>query len=280
MAYSTVLRYKGRGLAPMEVGKKLGVGVVLLGKVNQSGDSLTLNMEMIDVEDGAYLWVAKYRRQVSDLIILQENLAREVSENLRIRISHAEESEISKRYTENPEANQMYMKGRYFWNQRNAPGLKKAIRYFRSAIKQDPRYSLAHAGLADAYILLATSEIRTPRQAIPKARAAALKALEIDERLAEAHMSLGNIKSSFELDWQGAEREFQLAIELNPLHAPAHQYYASYLAKLGQMNHAIAEINRAYEIDPISLSINLAAGKIYYLARRYHEAVKKCFEML
>ncbi|HEX8749398.1 MAG TPA: winged helix-turn-helix domain-containing protein [Pyrinomonadaceae bacterium] len=280
MAYSTVLRYRNRGLSPLEVGKKLGVRVVLLGRVNQTGDSLTLNMEMIDVEDGAYLWGAKHRRQVSDLITLQEELAREVSENLRGRLSQVEEREISKRYTDSTEANQMYMKGRYFWNQRSVPGVKKAIQYFSYAIRQDPRYSLAFAGLADAYIFLASSELSSPQEAMLRARAAALKALEIDERLAEAHVSLGNIKSSFEFDWQGAEREFKLAIELNPLYAQARHYYANYLTKLGQLDQAIAEINRAYAIDPISLPLNLSMGKIYYFARRYKEVVKKGFEIL
>ncbi|HEX8175520.1 MAG TPA: winged helix-turn-helix domain-containing protein [Pyrinomonadaceae bacterium] len=280
MAYSTVSRYRGRGLVPWEVGKRLDVRLVLSGKVNQKDDSLTLNMEMIDVEDGAHLWGAKHRRQVSDLIALQEDLAREVSETLRSRLGQLEEDEISKRYTDSTEANQMYMKGRYFWNQRSVPGLKKAIRYFKGAIEQDPRYSLAYAGLADAYILLATSEIWPPAEAMPKAKAAALKALELDPRLAEAHVSLGNIKSSFEYDWQGAESEFKLAIELNPLYAQAHHYYANYLAKLGKLEQAIAEINRAYAIDPISLPLNLSMGKLYYFARHYKEVVKKGLEIL
>jgi TolB-like protein len=280
MARSTVFRFKGRQLDPQEVGRELGVRAVLAGKVNQVNDSLILNIEMIDVKDGAYLWGARYECQVTDLIGFQEGLAREVAENLQIRLSKVEESRIAKRYTENPEAYNLYLKGRHFWNKRSVGGVKKAIEYFRSAIRHDPRYSLAFAGIADAYIVLSSYGLRPPKETMRKAKAAALKALELDDQLAEAHVSIGNIKSSFEWDWAGAEGEFKRAIGLNPYYAPAHQYYANFLAKVGRIDQAIAEIHKAQEIDPLSLSVNLTMTKIYQFARRYDEALRKVREIL
>jgi adenylate cyclase len=280
MAYGTVSRYKGRELAPREVGKELGVRAVLMGKVNQVSDSLVLNFEMIDVKDGAYVWGAKFRRQVNGLIAFEEELAREVSENLRIRLSRAEESKISKRNTDNSQAHHLYMKGRYFWNKRNVFGVKKAVEYFRSAVRHAPRYALAYAGLADAYFLLSNYGLRRSKETMRKAKAAALRALELAPQLAEAHVSVAIIKSNFELDWAGAESEFKLAIELNPYHSQAHHYYASLLTKLGRLDEALVEISKAQEIDPLSVSINLFMGKIHYFARRYDKALKKGREIL
>lgn len=280
MARSTVFRFKGRGLDPRQVGSDLGVRAVLSGNVDQLNDSLSLSLEMVDVKDGARLWGASYRRKVSDLVAFQEGLAREVSENLRIRLSEVEESLITKRHTENPEAYNLYLKGRYFWNKRSVPGVKRAIDYFRRAIGHDPRYSLAFAGIADAYVVLSNYGLRPAKETMPKAKEAALKALELDDQMAEAHVSMGNIKSSFEWDWAGAEGEFKRAVWLNPYYAPARQYYANFLTKVGRIDQAIAEIQQAHEIDPLSLSVNLTMAKIYHYARRYDEALRKAREIL
>lgn len=280
MARSTVFRYKGREFVPQKVGEELGVRAILVGKVNQAANSLLFDMEMIDVKDGAYLWGARYKRRVSDLVTLQEELAREISEKLRVKLNKFEEHNIAKRYTDNPKAYQMYMKGRYFLNKRNVWWLKRAVRYFRSAIRLDPQYALAYAGLADTYRMVAGVGLRPARETIPKGKAVALKALELDNQLAEAHLTLANIKSSYEFDWQGAEREFKLALELNVYDAQALQYYSNFLAKTGQVDQAIAAIDKAYEIDPLSLSTNLAMGKLYHFARRYDDALKKGREIL
>lgn len=280
MARSTVFRYKGREIDARKIGKELGVRAVLVGTVRQSGSSLVFDVEMIDSEDGAHLWGAKYTRQISDLLVLQEDLAKEITENLRVRLNSTEEGKMAKRYTDDPRAYQLYLKGRYFWGTRTVAGVKKAIKCFREATTYDPKYSLAFAGIADAYFLFSNCGLRPPRETVRKARKAALKALEIDAELGEAHVSLGNIKSSFDLDWAGAEKEFKLAIELNPYYPPARHYYANFLAKVGRLNEALAEIEAARDLDPSCRGVNLTMGKIYYFLRRYDEAIKKAQDML
>lgn len=280
MARSTVFRYKGGSVDPRKIGENLGVKAVLTGKVSQVANTLIFDVEMMDVRDGVCLWSARYKRQVSNLFTLQEELTREISENLRVKLSKVEENKIVKRYTYNAQAYILYLKGRYFWNKRSVAGLKKAVKCFRGAIRLDPRYSLAHVGLADAYFLLSMLGLWPTSESIMKAKTAALKALEIDGQLAEAHVSLANIKSSYEFDWPRAENEFKLAIELNPSSELAHYYYSTFLAKFGRLDQALAEVNKAYEIDPLSLHISLAMGKMYYFAGRYYEAIRKGREML
>lgn len=280
MARATVFRYQERALDPQKAGKELRVSAVLRGRVSQLGNSLILDIEMIDVEDGSYLWGAKYRRGITDLVILQEDLAKEISDHLRIRLSKVEETRITKRFTNNPQAHHLYMKGRYFLNTRTVRGVQRAIEYFTKAIRYDPRYSLAHAGLADSYVVLSSYGLLPPRMTMPKAKAAALKALEIDDQLAEAHVSLGNIESTYELDWKSAERAFRRALEINPYYSLARQYYANFLSKVGRMEEAFSEITAAYDIDPLSLSVNLTMGKTYHYAGRFEEAIKKGHEIL
>lgn len=280
MARNTVFRYKDKKVDARRAGREMGVMAVLTGKVSQSTASLVVEIEMIDVEDGAYLWGAKFKRQMTDLLALQEDIAKEISENLRIKLSNLEESRIGKRHTNNQQAYHLYMKGRYFWNKRSVKGVKRAVEYFRAAIRHDPRYALAYAGIADAYIVLSSYGLRPARETMPKAKAAALKALDMDDRLAEAHVSMGNIKSSYELDWRAAEKEFNLAVGLNPYYTYARQYYANFLAKVGRLDDALAEISEAQEIDPLSLSVKLTMGKIYHFARRHDEAVSMAREIL
>lgn len=280
MARSTVFRYKGQDVDPQKVGKELGVRAILVGNVSQQANSLLFDMELIDAKDGAYLWGAKYERQISDLVTLQEEITREITEKLRIKLNKIEENQIAKRYTDNPQAHHLYMKARYFLNKRSVSGVKKAIDYFRSTIRYDPKYALAFVGLADAYFIFWGYGLQPPRATIPKARSSALKALEIDKRLAEVHISLGNIKSNYELDWIGAESEYQLAIKLNPYNASAHQYYAYFLVKARRFDEAIVEAKKAHEIDPLSFAVNLLLVKIYYFSQQYDEAVKKGREIL
>lgn len=280
MSRSTVLRYKGRKVDPLAAGQELGVGAVLVGNLNQISGSILLNIEVVDVNDGSRLWGAVYKHQVSDLFALQEEVAREVSDSLRIKLSKVEERRIAKHYTDSAQAHHMYLKGRYFGNKRSVLGVKRSIDYFRKAIKHDPRYALAYAGLADAYIMIAGYGLAPPRKIIPKARAAALRALEIDDRLAEAYVSLGLIRSNFEWDWAGGESAFRHAIDLNPNNGATHHYYSMLLARRGHLDRALAEILTAFEMDPLSVPIHLAIARILYFSKQYDVAIEHCKEML
>jgi len=190
-------------------------------------------------------------------------------------LSREEKDRLSRHYTENTEAFQLYLKGRYFWNKRTEEGFRKGIDYFNQAIRDDPNYALAYAGMSDCYALLGDFGFVAPREGFPKAKEAATRALAIDEKLAEAHTSLGRVKRDYDWDWPGAEQEFKRAIELNPNELSAHQWYAVYLSALGRHQEAIAEIKRALELDPLSLPVNTVTARVLYLARQYDEAIEQ-----
>jgi eukaryotic-like serine/threonine-protein kinase len=272
---STVFRYKGREIDPHVVGRDLNVRAVLTGRIVQRGETLNIQTELIDVSNKSQFWGQQYNRKLSDILVLQEQIAREISERLRLRLTGEEQMRLTKRYTENTEAYHLYLKGRYHWNKRTTEGLKKGIDYFERAIEEDPSYAMAYAGLADTYALLNKYRVLSTKDSFPKARAAAMKALEIDETLAEAHSSLALVKLHYEWDWEGAEKEFKRAIELNPSYATAHQWYGGYLLAMGHFEEAIAELERAQEIDPLSLIINADLGLPYYFARRYDQAIEQ-----
>lgn len=280
MARSTVFRHKSQDRDLLKIGHDLNVETLLVGRVRLVTNQLEFDLEMIDAGTGEQLWSAKYSRRVDDLVTFQEELVREISEQLRLKLSTSERSQIATSHTSNSEAHLLYMKGRYFWNQRSFPGVKTAISYFEKAIGLDPHYALSFAGLADCYSFLAGAELELPKHAMPKAKAAALKAISLDRQLAEPHVTLGNILSSYELDWSGAEIKFEQAIKLNPYHAPAYHYYANLLVKLGYLDRALTEINKAYPLDPLAINTNLTMGKLYYFARHYEEAVRKGYEIL
>jgi serine/threonine-protein kinase len=274
MARSTVFRYKGKEVDPQQVGRDLGVRALVTGRVLQRGEMLIIKVEMVDTEDGSHLWGEQYNRKLSDIFTVEEEISSVISEKLRLKLSGAQKKQLSKRYTENTEAYQLYLKGRYYWNRRTAEGLKKGIEYFHQAIESDPKYALAYAGLADSYNILASYSALSPGDAFPRAKAAATKALVLDDKLAEAHASLAFVKFGYDWDWAEAEKAFKRALELNPGYAPAHQWYALFLAAMNRMDEAIAGINRAKELDPLSLPINTNAGWIFYLARRFDEAIE------
>ncbi|MBD0326711.1 MAG: tetratricopeptide repeat protein, partial [Pyrinomonadaceae bacterium] len=273
IARSSVFRYKGRAVDPQAVGRELGVRAVLTGKIVQVGDTLSLQVELVDVANQTQLWGEKFNRKVSDIISLQDELSRDISENLRLRLTGEEKKQLTKRYTENPDAYRLYWKGRYLWNKRRPEDVREAIRNFQQAIELDPNYALAYTGLADCYILGNLLQL-SPKGAMPIAAEAARKALSIDSNLAEAHTSLAKIKLSFEWDWAGAESEFKKAIELNPGYATAHQWYGVYLSEMGRHEEALAERSRAQELDPLSLSIRTGLCRAYYWARRYDESLQ------
>jgi len=280
MSRSTVFRYKASDLDPRTVGEELGVEMVLVGEVDQVRNDLVFDLEMIDAKNGWRLWGGKYRRRISDLVTLPDEIVRQVVPNLQVALTATAQKQLSSGYPANSKAYEMYLKGRYFLNKRLEWWRGNAIRYFRRAIEQDPRYALAFVGLADNYILTAIGETRPAREVIPKAKAAVLQALEIDDNLADAHLTQAKILSSYEFDWDGAEIEFKLAIQLDPFHAHARQYYANFLTKLGQFDEALNEINKAFSLDPLSIAINLTMGKIYYFARKYALAIEKARELL
>jgi serine/threonine protein kinase/Tfp pilus assembly protein PilF len=274
MARSTVFRYKGKEVDPQQIGRELGVRAIVTGRVLQRSEMLIIKAEMVDTEDGSHLWGEHYNRKLSDIFTVEEEISSVISEKLRLKLNGAQKKQLTKRYTENTEAYQLYLKGRYYWNKRTIEGLKKGIEYFLQAIESDPNYALAYAGLADSYNILASYSALSSTDAFPRAKAAAMKALELDDKLAEAYASLAFVKFGYDWDWAGAERAFKRALELNPGYAPAHQWYALYLAAMNRMDEAVAGINRAQEIDPLSLPINTNAGFIFYLARRFDEAIE------
>jgi len=279
---STVFRYKRQEIDPQAAGRALGVRAVIAGRVVQRDDTLSIQMELIDVVNESQLWGEQYNRRLTDLLTIQEEIAREVAEQLRPRLSDTEQRQLTKRYTESTEAYQLYLRGRYFWNKRAEEGIRKGIEYFRQAIDLDPGYSLAYAGLADSYNFLGAFGIAAlpPGEALPKAKAAATKALEIDGSLAEAHASLAFVRLYYDRDWPGAERGFQRAIELNPNYAPARQWYSHLLMARGRTSESISEAKRAVEIDPLSLPANLNMGWQYHWARQYDLAVEHLRKLL
>jgi serine/threonine protein kinase/Tfp pilus assembly protein PilF len=274
---STVFRYKGRDMDPQQVGRELGVRAVLSGRVLQLGDNLIISTELADVANESQLWGQQYKRKLADIFVLQEEISKEISEKLRLRLTGEQKKRLTKRFTQDPDAYQAYLKGRYCWNKRTAPALKKGIEYFHQAIEKDPTYALAYTGLADTYALLGIAEygVLPPRDTMPKAKAAALKALEIDDTLAEAHTSLAHVCAFFDWDWAAAETEFRRAIEINPNYAFAHHWYALYLAAMERPAEAIVEERKALEIDPLSLIISKNVGTILHYARQYDQAIEQ-----
>ena len=273
MARSTVFSFNGKNLDSQKVGSDLGVDAVVTGRVTQLADTLVIQVELVDVSNGAQIWGERFNRKLTDVVTMQEEISREISEKLHLRMTDEERSRVSKRHTINAEAYQSYLKGRYHWNKRTQDGLKKSIEYFTEALDKDPTYAQAYAGIADSYNTLARFNFLRPQEAYPKARAAATKALEIDETLAEAHTSLAVVKMDYEWDLPGAEREFKRAIELNPSYPNAHQWYGLLLVSRGRTEEALAETKRAQQLDPLSLIADMGLGGMYIYARRFDEAI-------
>ena len=276
ISLSSVLRYKGREIEAQSVGRDLGVRAVLVGRLVQRGDGLSIGVELVDSRDKSHIWGEQYSRKFADVLRIQQELSGEISEKLRLRLSGEEKQRLAKRFTESSEAYQDYLHGRYYWNQRKLEGFKKAIEYFERAIQKDPNYALAYSGLADSFSIRGLREWDlAPRDAFPKAKAAATKALEIDNMLAEAQTSLAFVTWYYDWDWRVAEREFKRALELNANYPVAHQWYGSYLSSMARHDEGIAEKKRAVELDPLSLVMNRSAGWTLYFARRYDEAVEQ-----
>jgi serine/threonine-protein kinase len=279
MAWSTVSRYKGKELDPREFGRELGVRAVVTGRVMQLGEDLVIKTELVDAVDGSHLWGESYSCKPSQILDIQEEISSTISEKLLLRLTTEERRQLKKHSPDNVEAYHAYLRGRYFWNKRSEEGLKKGIEYFQQAIEADPSYAAAYAGISDCYTILVVRYGLAPAEGIPKAKAAAIKALEIDDTLAEAHTSLAH-SLLHNWEWEKAEKEFKRALELNPNDANAHNFYAEYLRAMGRVEQALKVAKRAQELDPLSLNHSTNVANDLYFARRYDEAIAQCQKAL
>ena len=271
---SSVFRYKGKDTDLKTIGKELNVEAILNGRVVQRGEQLTLSLELVDVQNDKVLWTESYGRKQSDLVLLQSEIAKDVSTKLKSKLSGADTAKIEKKYTDNPDAYQLYLKGRYQWNKRTGESLKQAVEYFNQAIGKDPSYALAYSGLAESYTLFGIYSVAPPLDSMPKAKAAALRAIELDEQLAETHVALGIYYSNFAWNQPAAEKEFRRAIELNPNYATAHQQFGvECLTAMSRFDEAVAEAKRAEELDPLSPIIGADLGMVLFRARRFDDAI-------
>jgi len=273
LACSTVFRFKGKDIDPQQVGTVLNVKAVMMIRVMRLEEKLIIRSELVKVSDGSQLWGEQYSRDPSDILAIQEDIARAITDSLKFELTRNEKISLSKQSTHNPEAYNLYLRGRYFWNKFSKDWLLKAIEVFKQAIAIDSNYALAYCGLADAYFRLSNVHF-PPREVLPKAKEAALRAIEIDENLADAHSSLGLIKVYYDHDWNGAETEFRRALKLNPDLVTAHQRYGSYLSFMGRFEESIRHYETALELDPFSMQINMNLATTYFLRAEYDRAIK------
>ena len=271
---SAVLKYTGSH-DPLAAGREQGVDAVLDGNIQRDKDRVRVTVQLVRVSDGAPLWADRFDEKFTNIFAVQDAISERVAQGLTLKLTGEEKKRLTRRYTENNEAYQAYLKGRFFWSKRTVPGFQKGAEFFQQAIEIDPSYALAYAGLADSYTLLGVYIALPPKEAFPKAKAAAEKALLIDNTLAEAHASLGAIKLFYEWDWRGAEQDFKRAMELNPSYPYAHQWNGLNLVALGRLDEAKEEMKRAQELDPLSLIINTNVGWVQYFARRPDEAIEQ-----
>ena len=273
MSRDSAFMYKGKDKDARTVGQELGVRAVFKGRVMQKGDDLEIGAELVDARDDSHIWGDQYSRKATDIFALQGDLAKEMTAALRMQLSGEDEKRMAKSYTASPEAYQLYLQGIYWQRKLNAEVVYRGVQYLQQAIAKDPGYALAYSGLALCYSTAANFGITAPKESFPKAKEAALKALEIDDTLAEAHASLGLVKTFYDWDWSGAEKEYQRAIELNSGYPRAHAFYGLTLAILGRSEQGIAEVKQALELDPVSADTNWEVGYVFSLAHQYEQAI-------
>jgi TolB-like protein/DNA-binding winged helix-turn-helix (wHTH) protein/Flp pilus assembly protein TadD len=279
---TSIMNYKNVHEPLPQIARELGVDAVVEGTVLRSGDRVRITAQLIEAPADKHLWAQSYEGDLRDTLSLQDQVARTIAENIRVRLRPPEEAAFGNRKPVNSEAYVAYLKGRYFWNKRTGEGLQKAIEYFRQAIEEDPGFAAAYAGLADSYALLGNSDfaVLSPREAYPIAKAAATKALELDDSLGEAHTSLAFCLGFFEWRWDAAEKQYLQAMALNPSYATAHQWYALQLSLLGRFDEAISEIRKAESLDPLSLVISAGVADVLFAARRYEEAIRQSRKLI
>lgn len=279
MARTTVFSYKGRALDPIKIGNELGVRRLLTGKVVQRGDTMNVQVDLVDVADGTQLWGRRYEQKVTDLLTIEEEIARHVVETLHLEPAAARQQRPGRRSTENVEAYQLYLKGRFHWNKFTEEGARKSIEYFSQALAKDPKYALAYVGLSDGYGILGQLG-RPPRENAPQAKATAERALELDAMLPEAHLARGAYDLFYGWDWTIAERELKRGIALNPRLGSLHDLYGQFLSAMGRFDESIVENTRALEFDPLSPNSNANLSLAYYYARQYDKAIEQARRML
>lgn len=273
LACSTVFRFKGKDLDPKKIGTELNVKAVTMIRVMRLEDKLIIRSELVKVSDGSQLWGEQYSRDPSDILAIQEEIARAITESLKFELTRDDKISLTKQSTRSAEAYNRYLRGRYFWNKFSKEWVLKAIEVFNEAIRIDSNYALAYCGLADAYFRLSNVHF-PPLEVLPKAKEAALRAVEIDENLAEAHSSLGLVKVYYDHDWNGAESEFRKALRLNPDLVSAHQRFGNYLTFTGRFEESIRHYEIALDLDPLSLQINMNLATTYYLRGEYDRAIE------
>lgn len=273
---TSAMRYKKTAKSLQQISAELSVQYILEGSVRKYGEHLRITAQLVDAYQDAHLWAETFRGTVEDLFDIQERVAEEIASHLRLHLTPVENKDLKKRYTENTEAHQLYLQGRFQWNKRTVEGFNKAIELFLKALQKDSRFALAYAGLADSYALLGETSLYAlhPHEVYPKARKAAARALELDDGLAEAHTSMGYLKMN-DYDWAGAEEEFQKSVELNPNYATTYHWYSSLLSAVGRNEEAVAAMEKARDLDPISLPIQTDLGLTYYFARQYDRAIEQ-----
>lgn len=252
---------------------------MLTGRLVHHGDEFSVNAELVDLRTNRQIWGSQYTRKMADMLAIQEQISREISEKLRLQLTGEEKERMTRATTADSDAYQLYLQGRYHWNKPTLEGMQQSIDFFQQAIQKDPKYALAYAGQADAYALLADFNVLPAREVMPKVKIAAAKAIELDDGLAEAHTSLAWARFH-DWSWIGAENEFKRAIALNSSYPAAHSWYGEYLMARGRFDDALAEMNRAHELDPLSPAINLALGYRFYYARQYSQAIEQCQKTL
>jgi len=276
IARTSSMRYKGTKKSIAEIGRELHADYVLEGSVRQEGGKVRISARLIQARDQSGLWTQSFDRDLSHILEVQGEVAQAIANEIKVKLTPSEQARLASARPVNTEAHEAYLKGRYYWNKRTQKGLKKSIEYFEQAIAKDPTYAVAYAGLADSYSLFSRYGILPPREAYPKAKAAALKALQINNQLAEAHATLGEIKASYDWDWASAEREFKRALELNPGSPMPHYWYSySYLTPMGRHAEAVAEMKRALELDPLSLMTSTNLAGRFLSSRQYDQAIEQ-----
>jgi TolB-like protein/Tfp pilus assembly protein PilF len=280
MSRNASFRFKGSSQDPVDTGRNLSVGAVLTGRLVKLNDRFVIKTELIKVADGSQIWGDEYNSSLADIFAVQDEVSKKISQSLRLRLSGADEQKLAKRYTHDAEAYQLYLKGRYFWNKRNEEGFRNGIEFFKRAEEKDPTFALAFSGLADSYALLCDIGVVRPADEMPKAKAAAQKAVDADPALAEAYTSRAFVKLAYDWDWLGAQNDFQQALKLKSKYPTAHQWYASYLMQMGKFSLAKAEIEEAHKLDPLSPIISSNAGLYSYYEHNYDDAIAKYKQLL
>lgn len=272
---TSAMHFKGTRKTLPEIARELGVDAVVEGAVARVGNRVRISAQLIDARTDLHLWAQSYEGDLSDILRLQEKVALAVANEIKVKLTPQEEARVGHARSLNPEAHELYLRGRYHWDKRTEEGLKKSIDYFQQAVEKDPTYALAYSGLADSYNMLGLWGDLPQMESAPKAKAAAIRALEIDDQLAEAHASVAWTKFAFEWDWSGAERELQRSIELNPSYATAHRWLANCLTQQGRHEEALKAIKRGHQLDPVSLITNSVLAFTSYMARHYDKAIEE-----